>query len=102
MRVSGYSYYAGGPITMTIGSAALIDDVIVTLLHEVVHAALPGGYHHNAAYWAYFKQAAEEYWDIKIGPLQGSKFEKHQIIYKAVLNATRVRDLPTDPETTTS
>lgn len=55
---SGVSY--GHRIVVTRGSDPAA--ALATLLHELVHAALPSGEHHSARYWSMLRSAAKEAW----------------------------------------
>jgi hypothetical protein len=73
-------------IVLTVGLADDHAGVLVTLLHEVVHAALPCNVHHGPQFWAYLITAAEA-WGVSLAlpAVLGSRnYDRHQAIEAAV------------------
>lgn len=87
--VTGFARHRS--IHITIGSDEDIVDVVSTLLHEVVHAALPMREVHSDRFWAYFREACAQVWpDIWHFTSEGgftrcrTRYQKHDYILSAV------------------
>jgi hypothetical protein len=83
---SGYCEWGGRRITMTIGLDEA--DALGTLLHELVHAALPAYEHHSDRFWSLLRSAAKEAWpDVTFdfaAEAGRTKWERQQIINRGI------------------
>lgn len=61
-HTSGHCWGGGSRARIVITVGTDPHDALGTLLHELIHAALPSGVHHNDLYWMVLRSAARAAW----------------------------------------